>query len=281
MNIPDYITHKKNLVGLVVFTAIFALVFINIYKPFSSYNWYDVTEFLFFAYSSLIILTGMLVVMISRLLMYLHAKKNKISYWKYALWVFLEILFMSLFYTIFTLSADNGRDVMEVFKSSFINTTLVLLLPYTVHWLFLGWRENSRKLNEIAVGNMRSLLEGTSRISFNDEKGHLKISILLKDLLYIESCDNYANIHYLSKGTHKKFLLRNRLKNIEKELSDTNIVRCHRTLLVNLERAKVLKREKGEMTIELDEENTKNLPVSKSYREIISRKFTSGSKTQN
>lgn len=281
MNIPDYITNKKNLVGLVVFTAIFALIFINIYKPFSSYNWYRVTEFKFFAYSSLIILTGMLVVIISRLVMYFYSRKNKISYWKYALWIFLEIFFMSLFYTAFTLSASTGRDIMEVFRSSFINTTLVLLLPYSAHWLFLGWKENSRKLKEMKIKNMHSPLEENRRISFTDDKGNMKISMLLKDLLYIESCDNYAQINYLSKGSTKKYLLRNRLKNIEKELEETNITRCHRTLLVNLDRAKVLKRENSDMTIELDDENTKEIPVSKSYRESISIKFTSGLRTRN
>ncbi len=281
MNIPDYITNKKNLVGLVVFTAIFALIFINIYKPFSSYNWYRVTEFKFFAYSSLIILTGMLVVIISRLVMYFYSLKKKISYWKYALWIVLEIFFMSLFYTAFTLSASTGRDIMEVFRSSFINTTLVLLLPYSAHWLFLGWKENSRKLKEMKIKNMHSPLEENRRISFTDDKGNMKISMLLKDLLYIESCDNYAQINYLSKGSTKKYLLRNRLKNIEKELEETNITRCHRTLLVNLDRAKVLKRENSDMTIELDDENTKEIPVSKSYRESISIKFTSGLRTRN
>ena len=34
--IPSYIYEKQNIVRLVLLTALFALVFINIYKPFSS-----------------------------------------------------------------------------------------------------------------------------------------------------------------------------------------------------------------------------------------------------
>ena len=60
--IPSYIYGKQNIVRLILWTALFALVFINIYKPFSSNSWYKVSEFKFFVFSSLIILTGVLVV---------------------------------------------------------------------------------------------------------------------------------------------------------------------------------------------------------------------------
>lgn len=46
---------KSNIVRLILLTAFFALVFINIYKPFSSSSWYRVSEFKFFVFSSLII----------------------------------------------------------------------------------------------------------------------------------------------------------------------------------------------------------------------------------
>ena len=49
--IPAYIYEKSNIVRLVLLTALFALVFINIYKPFSSSNWYPVSEFKFFVFA--------------------------------------------------------------------------------------------------------------------------------------------------------------------------------------------------------------------------------------
>lgn len=53
--IPKYVYEKPNIVQLILLTALFALVFINIYKPFSSSNWYPVSELKFFLFSSLII----------------------------------------------------------------------------------------------------------------------------------------------------------------------------------------------------------------------------------
>ena len=66
--VPRYLTEKKNLVRLVLFTALFALIFINLYSPFGADKWFDVTRLEFFTYSSLVILTGVLVVVISRII---------------------------------------------------------------------------------------------------------------------------------------------------------------------------------------------------------------------
>ena len=107
--IPGYIYEKSNIVRLILLTALFALVFINIYKPFSSSSWYSVSEFKFFVFSSLIILTGVLVVVISRIVMYYWGKKHEITTGAYGLWILLEIFFMSLFYTIYTLVLNPER----------------------------------------------------------------------------------------------------------------------------------------------------------------------------
>lgn len=113
--IPVYMYEKSNLVRLVLFTALFALVFINIYKPFSSSYWYPVSEFKFFLFSSLIILTGVLVVVISRIIMYHYVKSHFISYGQYGLWISGEIFLMALFYTIYTLSLKEEKEVLDVF----------------------------------------------------------------------------------------------------------------------------------------------------------------------
>lgn len=272
MYIPDYINNKKNIMRLVGFTALFALVFINIYKPFSSSNWYKVSEFMFFVYSSVIILTGVLVVVISRLIMYFYSKRHKISYWKYGIWVFLEILFMSVFYTVYTIVLNPGRDVMEVFEGSVKNTALVLLLPYFVLWFYFGWRESVRKLEQIENPDDFTI-NSPGSIAFRDEKGVLRISLSMYDLMYIESSDNYVLIHYTINDKIKRYLLRNTLKNLEKEFQRTNVVRCHRSYLVNLDRVKVLRRGKEGLFIELDAQGADDLPVSKSYQQKVSEKF--------
>jgi DNA-binding LytR/AlgR family response regulator len=279
MKIPDHIVKRGNIVRLVIFTAAFALLFINIYKPFGSKSWYDVSDFKFFLFSAPIILTGVLVVVISRIIMYYHSRNHEISYVKYFLWVFFEILFMSLFYTIFTLSIDanHGKDIIATFKSAMVNTALVLLLPYITLWFYFGWEESKKKLETIEKESEDDSNSIPENILFTDDKGTLRLSVRYSDLLYIESDDNYVTIHYITGSQVKKFLLRNTLKKIEDELSDTFVTRCHRSYLVNFSRVKVMRRERDNIFLELDATGVDDLPVSKSYREKVAERFMNNS----
>ena len=81
--IPKYLYEKRNSVKTILFTALFALLFINLFQPFGSRDWYpDVSDIKYFAFSSLIILTGMLVVVISRVILTAFSKRRDIFYWQ-------------------------------------------------------------------------------------------------------------------------------------------------------------------------------------------------------
>lgn len=270
--IPGFIYDKGNIIRLILLTALFALVFINIYKPFSSSYWYPVSEFKFFVFSSLIILTGVLVVVISRIIMYYWAKKHSIKYGQYAAWILLEIFFMSLFYTIYTLSVNPEREWLNVFKESSINTALVLLLPYFAIHLYLFYQDNKKRLRLLEEERLESVSKHNV-YSFYDEKNELRISIKRTNLLYIESADNYVNIWYMNKGNLTKFMLRNSLKAIEESLADTSVLRCHRSFIANFEQVKVIRRQKDGIYLEFGIEKVPDIPISKTYNEKVTHWF--------
>ncbi|WP_294140979.1 LytTR family DNA-binding domain-containing protein [uncultured Sanguibacteroides sp.] len=272
--IPAYMYEKTNLVRLVLFTALFALVFINIYKPFSSSSWYPVSEFKFFVFSSLVILTGVLVVVISRIIMYHYVKSHFISYVQYGLWILGEIFFMALFYTVYTLSLNEGREVMDVFKDSMKNTSLVLLLPYAILMLYFSWQEKERQLRRLEEEKTDAGGKATV-LSFYDEKGELRLSVKRSNLLYIESADNYVFIWYLNKGVVTRFMLRNTLKNMEEHFFNTTILRCHRSYMVNFEQVRVIRRGKDGIYLELGVDKVPDIPISKTYSEKVTQWFMS------
>ena len=270
--IPEYIYEKSNIVRLILMTALFALVFINIYKPFSSSSWYAVSEFKFFIFSSLIILTGVLVVVISRIIMYYWGKKHTITISAYAAWIVLEIFFMSLFYTIYTLVLNPEREYLSAFKESAINTSLVLLLPYSVLHLYFSYKEKERQL--LLLKESQAEVAGRQNVfSFYDEKHELRLSVKRSNLLYMESADNYVCIWYLNKGALTKFMLRNSLKTLAEDLADTNVLRCHRSYMVNFDQVKVIRREKDGVYLELGIENVPDIPISKTYSEKVTHWF--------
>jgi hypothetical protein len=74
--------------------------------------------------------------------MYFVCKKKIISLLQYLAWIAAEILCMALFYAIFQkFVLKDVRPVNDLVKISASNTALVLLLPYTISWLYLSWRD--------------------------------------------------------------------------------------------------------------------------------------------
>lgn len=270
--IPSYVYSKSNILSLIIWTALFALVFINIYKPFSSSSWYNVSEFKFFVFSSLIILTGVLVVVGSRIVMYYWGRRHGVTYGGYVLWIVLEIFFMALFYTIYTLVLNPDRDYMTTFKDSALNTSLVLLLPYGVLHFVFSYKEKEHQLEQLKE-TQAELLGKQSVFSFYDEKNELRLSVKRSNLLYIESADNYVCVWYLNKGIVTKFMLRNSLRNLEESFRDSNVLRCHRSYMVNFDQVKVIRRGKEGVFLELDIENVPDIPISKTYSEKVTHWF--------
>ena len=277
--IPAYLYEKSNVVRLILLTATFALLFINIFQPFGSRGWYPhISDFKYFFFSSLIILTGMLVVVVSRLIMLAYTKKNDLYLWQYLIWILVEIVAMSLFYTLFSKYIPKeglNKDILEIFRQSTINTSLVLLLPYAILWLYFSWRDKNNLLEKLAKAEPNVEVAKKNLVAFPDEKGELKISIMLENLLYVDSADNYATIHYLNKSKLSHYLIRNSLKWMEENLTkDSPLVRCHRSYIVNLDKVKVLRKTKEGIFLELDTDNTPDIPVSKTYYERVMSKFS-------
>ncbi len=270
--IPGYLLTKSNIVRLIILTAAFALVFINVYAPFGVDVWFSVTRWTLLLYSSIITLTGVLVVVISRIIMYHSSRRYIIRLWHYFIWVLAEVFFMGLFYTLYQkLILTDPRFFPDLLVISVQNTALVLLLPYSVLWLYFSWVENKRKLE--TMGNEKQKESNKGMINFNDERGVMRFSVKIEYLLYLEAADNYVYIHYLDTNRHARLVLRNNLKRLTEELADTPVVRCHRSFMINSDKVMLIRREKDGLLLELDVPETQHIPVSQTYIEPFMRKF--------
>jgi hypothetical protein len=271
---PPYLNEKSNIVRLIFFTSLFALVFINIYEPFGADKWYNLTRFEFFTFSSLTILTGVLVVVVSRIIMYNVCKLYSIRLWQYLLWIFGEVLSMSLFYGLFQkVVLKDPRIFSDLVKSSSRYTALVLLLPYSVLWLYFSWREKKEQIARMA--DIQSVSSNArDMIPFYDDKGILKFSVKKENLLYLVSAENYVSICYLNKGKVAKYLLRDTLKKVEESFAGTDVIRCHRSYMVNFEKVKVIRKDKDGLKLELDSLSDSDIPVSRTYVDSVMQTFS-------
>jgi DNA-binding LytR/AlgR family response regulator len=137
------------------------------------------------------------------------------------------------------------------------------------------------KNNTIRLMNYRNVVSDEpveaaeeQKITLFDNSGVLKLSVSLSNLYLIESDDNYIIVWYTdSKGEMKKYMLRCRLKTVEESFSGSSLARCHRKYIVNLDKVKVLRKEKNGYVLVLENEAIPQIPVSKTYADKILGRF--------
>ncbi len=278
---PKYLLEKRNQIIMVVFVSVFAIILINIFEPFSSKQWVESMGRAWYLFWSIIlVIMGMSVVAISRVIMYRYAKKptHNITILKYCIWIFVELLLLAGAFTvlgIITISRgfiDVGTtDVLEIYTKALQNTTYILFIPYIISIMYFSYQDKSEKLKMLMDENLG--FKSSSLISFRDERGILQLSVAKENLLYIESADNYVCIWYTKNDQLKKQLLRITMKEVCRQLSETNIIRCHRSYMVNLDLVKVMRREKENLFLELGVPNVKEIPISKTYGEQVLRRI--------
>jgi len=271
-------TSNKNNIKLILFTAVFSLCFINIYRPFDSTKWYNISSFYYFVYSSLLVLTGILVIAASRYAMSRFIKRNKLHNIEYFLWVVVEILILSIIYTIYTIAARpeltwwHFSDVIIVFEQINLKTILVIILPYIVSWLYFSNEDKRKKIRSI-LEKEKTVLPN-ALLQFRDENDELKFSAKTGNIVLLESADNYVEITYLNQGVPTKFLLRNTLKRLSNtSLQNSPIKRCHRSRMVNFAHVEALRKQPNGLYLEIDIPNIQMISVSKSYQDDVTEFF--------
>ena len=300
IKVPPYIYSTRSQLLIISFTTIFALLFINIYTPFNSYTWAPMNDTLYFVSSTIVVGGGMVLVILSRVFMNLFARKRGIYYWLYIAWILCEIGLMAIGFTICAVAMCMQSDFMDALGLSFKNTALIYCIPYIISTIYLSWRENLRRLQAmerapIGTTDAQTTIphnaqhaepEATPEVThttlphaqpamlhFYDERGELRLSVDSESLIYIEAADNYTCLHYLNKGALRKTMIRNSLKRIGEQLSESNVRRCHRSYMVNLDQVKIIRRGKEGVYLEMGIEGVPDIPISKTYSNDILQWF--------
>lgn len=288
--IPDYLKQKSGLASQVIFTALFAWVFIIVYKPLGSNLWGDNTDAMkYFTWATAAVGAGFVVLAISRVLMFYYGKVHRIFNWVYALWLFIEISVMAIMYTAIakyfmpkTIWAWcqcvlEGDRLMEFFWSTFFTIFFVLLIPTMLSCLYLAFSQKKKDLlelqNQVKTAGGPTILEQQSFLQFRDEKGDVKLHVKADCVIWIEASDNYVDITYKNQDKLVVFTLRNSLKRLAEDFKDTSLFRCHRSYMVNFDHAVALRKGPDGLILEMDTQPAKEIPVSKTYKDETSQAF--------
>ena len=281
-NIPGYLLGKYQLIGTVTFSVLFAVIFLNIYIPFSETAWFGLGDSMMFLHTVAFIGLGILMLIMSRNMMYRSKKIFQMTYLSYIIWCILEIMAIAGLYTAMTLDIplENDETQLDIFVRALLYGAISLGIPYIISGMYFAIID---KNNTIRLMNYENVVTdepvkpetSMQKITLFDNSGALKLSLNPGNLFYIESDDNYIKVWYTdSKGELKQYMLRCRLKTVEEGFKGSGLVRCNRKYIVNIHKVATLRKESEGYFLDLENESIPPIPVTKTYTDTVLSYFT-------
>jgi hypothetical protein len=167
------------------------------------------------------------------------------------------------------------RYVGRVSVNFYIMIKVILIcfvVPLTLH-LFDAFKE-LKKQNESLIMENKEVHKQVEKyeedylnksIDFFSENFTEKLSLLIADVAFIKSADNYVEIVFKEGDILRKKLIRNTLKNIEHQIKPySNFIRCHRVWIVNLHYIEKLESDYNNYLLAIKGYN-EQIPVSRQY----------------
>jgi len=266
--------------GSVTFTALFSVVFLLVSLPFSTSSWMALGHSKLFAFTILFAVGALLIMILSRSIMYWTRNLVKMSFLGYGIWIISEVLMICLVYTFLTvpITGIGWENFLPTLLRALMYGSISILLPTIISGMYYAIQDKNNTIRLMSYKNVVSdepvSFTQLEKITLFDNNGALKFSVSPANLYYIESDDNYIVAWYTdSKGDLKRYMLRCRLKTVEESFKGSSLVRCHRKYIVNMEKVKVLRKEKDGFELDLDNDSIPPISITKTYAENVLKQF--------
>lgn len=264
--IPDFLTKRDNTILFLACVFLFATLFVVIYKPINSTpHWHPVL------YTALLVGSGFVTLLVSRALMYAVNSRHPLLRWQYVVWLVVEVFIFIIGLALFSVLLNPTDSFFRILGRVAIDVVSILLVPYTLTVLLFLLNEKKREISRLTTiidENTSLAVAPGNTVNFYDRGGKLAFATRRNNILYIESADNYCNIHYMNEEKEETFVLHNTLKCFEESGGHAGLLRCHRCYMVNIENVRLLRKEKDRLVLELTQ-GTQTIPVSRSYKDRV------------
>lgn len=252
---------RSNLITLVTL-PLFWLSFVLLYQPKMWVELLEKSQSLSFNVSIIVcILFG--VVLISRGILLAVHRTLDLNWSKMVLWMFFEMLAMSLFTALYLTLLNKGEyTYFYMLGDCMYGMVLTMVYPYLLLSLAFAYLDRIDEDHTYDDSLMR----------FVDNTQKLKLMIASSAVLYVEADENYVHVRYMEGERVKDYPLRASMKSLEELMQKHGLLRCQRSYYINPQHIKVLRRDKeGMISAELDVPNQKSIPVSPKYYEVVAK----------
>ena len=214
------------------FVSLFIFLFLIIFQPFGISDGEGDKYWVCLGFGITTFIAMLIYVLLFNLGVKLKGTRKQWTYWKWIVYNTLIILPISLANFLFARFWIFGYIEWGLYPQMMYSTLMIGIIPVT----FLGWVSlirQERKYRQISADiNSYRTKKSESEVATSSSKNIF--GILVDQIRYVESLQNYVNITYIdSKGNLSKKTERSTLKKVIEQLQDTPIIKCHRSYLVN------------------------------------------------
>ncbi len=278
--IPKFLTQKKTIILFFSLVMFFCAFFVVVYHPLGLLIPPSaLTTLNYRLYSIILVLIGLVVLSISRHLLFLVQRRAEMKLSSYFIWVGVEfvVLVVSLTAAARWLNEDAAVPLFTQVGRVFAAVIILLTVPYIITFLVFMLQQKRLEIATLTNQLTESAAEKSAKVrddvlQFYDKGGRLVFVTKRNNVLYIEAADNYTVIHYISGDKEDSLVLHNSLRSIAETFASQGMVRCHRGYLVNLANVKYLRKEKDGLVLEIAYCD-RLIPVSKTYAQDVVQQF--------
>ena len=166
--------------------------------------------------------------------------------------IFISATFARLYYLYVIVANQPNPYTLDYYITDIIFPTMSIVLPIVIIGRFSFGKYKEKKLED-------------SKIEIKGEGTYEGLRLLLNDLICIQSSDNYIEVLYYSGKEIKKSLIRNKLSVIADEFPE--LIRTHRSYIINPYHFQQWKTENGKLLIELS--SSIFVPISNTYKSDV------------
>ena len=284
LNKPYYLETlpRKRWLNSLLF-ATFVFLFLFVFRPFglSTLEQGILTISLGYALTTFVIMVLLNVALLSQFPKFFSEERWNVQreiYWNMT--NVLLIGFGNALYSSFIGIAPFSPYAILIFE---LYTISIAVIPVTVTVLVKESRLNhqfghqSAELNAGIEEHAKELKPTTQAESLKlvseNEKETLELAV--SDLIYVQSSDNYVEVHYMVKEVSSKKLIRSSLKAVTEQLENyPDLFRCHKSYLVNMKRVKHVSGNAQGYKLKL-EGGDKLIPVARACSDALKKKLNS------
>ncbi len=186
---------------------------------------------------------------------------------KWIISVLVLVILISIGNYAYILYISESPAVMPHFIEVMFTTMIVGIFPIVFSGLII--QLNANKKNQIHAAHLQTHFPVESVkdkiIHFPSNNKNQELALPIQKVFYLEAMQNYVSVCYQKDGQVKKELIRNTIKNIEIQVNESSLMRCHRSFIVNSDLIEKVEGNAQGLRLSLRDLEDEIIPVSRKY----------------